>query len=84
MIEDVFKKFNGRFKEKLTINENTLMPIISIEDVSDGDKFQIQIESYVADIELVLENILNEKIINKRNSKIETIINGTIKKNRTC
>jgi hypothetical protein len=37
----------------------------------------IQIDSFAADPEIVLENTLNEKIINKRELKINSIINGT-------
>jgi hypothetical protein len=37
----------------------------------------IQIDSFTADPEIVLENTLNEKIINKREQKLDSLINGT-------
>ena len=87
MIEDIIKKFNNRFK----VNENSdfrfqrsFYPTFSFIDTFDGESFSIQIDSFAANHELVIENILNEKIINKRELKINSIINGKVKKNRSC
>jgi hypothetical protein len=76
MIEDLLKKFGGRFENDLTTyNANTLLPIYSFVDKNDGERFQIQIDSLAADTKIVLENVLNDKIIYKRDSKINAIIN---------
>lgn len=87
MIEDIIKKFNNRFK----VNENSdfrfqqaFYPTFSFIDTFDGESFSIQIDSFAANHELVIENTLNEKIINKRELKINSIINGKVKKNRSC
>ena len=79
MIEDLLKKYNGRFENHLpTIyNTNSFFPTFSLKDTVDGEVFTIQIESLVADPEMVLENVLREKIINKRDQKIKSLINGT-------
>jgi hypothetical protein len=79
MIEDTLKKFNNRFK----VNENSdfrfqqaFYPTFSFIDTFDGEVFMIQIDSFASDSEIVIENVLNEKIIYKRDSKINDIING--------
>ena len=79
MIEDLLKKYNGRFINQLpTIyNSSSFLPTFSLKDTTDGEVFMIQIDSFAADPEIVLENTLNEKIINKRELKINSIINGT-------
>lgn len=85
MIEDLLKKFGSRFKKGLTeYNSNTLTPTYSFEDTTDGERFEIKIDSFAVDIEIVIENILNQKIIFKRDEKINSVINGTeTEKNRT-
>ena len=76
MIENLLKKFNGRFEKDLTTyNTNTLLPIYSFVDKNDGERFQIQIDSFSADHEIVLQNVLNQKIIYKRDSKLKIILN---------
>ena len=83
-MKEILNKFGGRFKNHLptTYNSTTFMPSYTIKDNFDGEVFTIQIDSLAADPEMVLENVLREKIINKREQKIESIINGTeIKKN---
>ncbi len=76
MIEKILEKFGGRFKKGLkTYSANTLLPIYSFEDTTDGERFQIKIEYFVADVEVVIENVLNDKIIFKRDTKIDEIIN---------
>lgn len=79
MTEDIFKKFSGRFKNHLptTYHSTTFMPSYTIKDTADGEVFTIQIDSLAADPEMVLENVLREKIINKREQKINSLINGT-------
>jgi hypothetical protein len=79
MIEDTLKKYNGRFENHLpTIyNSNSFLPTFSLKDTTDGEVFMIQIDSFAADPEIVLENTLNEKIINKREQKLDSLINGT-------
>lgn len=78
MIKKLLKKFNGRFENHLpTIyNSNSFLPTYSLIDTFDGETFIIQIDSLSADPEIVLENILQEKIINKREQKIDSLING--------
>lgn len=78
MIDNLLKKFGGRFKNHLTThyNSKTFLPTYSFKDTSDGEVFTIQIDSLAADPEMVLENILNEKIINKRDNKINQIVSG--------
>jgi hypothetical protein len=76
MIENLLKKFGGRFKNHLTTySTNTLLPVYSFEDKVDGERFQIQIDSFAADPEMVIENILNEKIVFKRDNKIKSVLN---------
>ena len=90
MIEEILKKFNNRFKVnensdfRLSANQAKSCPTFSFIDTFDGESFSIQIDSFAANHELVIENILNEKIINKRELKINSIINGKVKKNRSC
>jgi hypothetical protein len=70
------EKFGGRFKKDLTVySANTLLPVYSFVDTVDGERFQIQIDSFAADHEIVIENILNEKIIFKRDNKIKNVLN---------
>jgi hypothetical protein len=77
MIEDTLKKFNGRFKKQImtTYNSQTFFPTYTLIDTFDNESFLIQIDSFAADPEIVIENVLNEKIIYKRDSKINAIIN---------
>ncbi len=76
MIEDLLKKFGGRFENDLTTySANTLLPIYSFVDTADGERFQIQIDSLAADHGIVLENVLNDKIIYKRDNKIQSVLN---------
>lgn len=85
-MKEILNKFGGRFITHLptTYNSTTFMPSFTIKDTFDGDVFTIQIDSLAADPEIILENVLREKIINKREIKIESIINGTkTKKNWT-
>jgi len=71
------EKFGGRFEKDLTVyNANTLLPIYSFVDTADGERFQIQIDSFAADPEIVISNILTEKIIFKRDNKIQSVLNG--------
>lgn len=82
MIKKLLKKFNGRFENHLTTiyNSNSFLPTFSLKDTTDGEVFTIQIDSLAADPEMVLENVLREKIINKREQKIDSLINGTTSK----
>ena len=79
MTEDIFKKFSGRFINHLPTkyHSTTFMPSYTIKDKTDGEVFTIQIDSLAADPEIILENVLREKIINKREQKINSLINGT-------
>ena len=79
MTEDIFKKFGGRFKNHLPTkyHSTTFIPSYTIKDTSDGEVFTIQIDSLAADPEIILENVIREKIINKREQKINSLINGT-------
>jgi hypothetical protein len=80
MIEEILKnKFGGRFQSHLpTIhNSQSFIPTYSLKDTTDGEVFTIQIDSLVADTETILVNVLKEKIINKRDTKINSLINGT-------
>jgi len=78
MIEDLLKKYNGRFENHhpTIYNSNSFLPTFSLKDTTDGEVFTIQIDSFAADPETVLENVLREKIINKREQKINSLING--------
>jgi len=78
MINQLLNKFGGRFKNHLpTIyNSSSFLPTYSLKDTTDGEVFTIQIDSFAADPEIVLENVLKEKIINKRDTKINSLING--------
>jgi hypothetical protein len=82
MIKKLLKKFNGRFENHLptVYNSNSFLPTFSLKDTTDGEVFTIQIDSLAADPEMVLENVLHEKIINKREQKIDSLINGTTSK----
>jgi hypothetical protein len=77
-IKNIIKKFNGRFQNHLpTIyNSQSFLPTYSLKDTTDEEVFTIQIDSVAADHEIVLENVLKEKIINKRDTKINSLING--------
>ena len=79
MVEDIFKKFGVRFKNHLPTkyHSTTFMPSYTIKDTADGEVFTIQIDSLAADTEIILENVLREKIINKRDKKINSLINET-------
>ena len=84
MIKQLLNKFGGRFKNHLpTIyNSSSFLPTYSLKDTTDGEVFTIQIP-FTADPEIVLENVLKEKIINKRDTKINSLINGNkTQKNR--
>jgi hypothetical protein len=78
-MKEILNKFNGRFINHLptTYNSTTFMPSFTLKDTFDAEVFTIQIDSLVADPEIILENVLQEKIINKRDKKIDSIINGT-------
>jgi hypothetical protein len=78
MIKQLLNKFGGRFQNHLpTIyNSSSFLPTYSLKDTTDGEVFTIQIDSFAADPEIVLENVLKEKIINKRDTKINSLING--------
>ena len=72
----ILKKFNGRFEKGLTTyNSTTLTPTYSFIDTTDGERFQIKIDSLVADVEVVIENVLNDKIVFKRDNKIKSVLN---------
>lgn len=77
-MKEILNKFNNRFISHLptTYNSATFMPSYTIKDTADGEIFTIQIDSLVADPEIILENVLREKIINKRQQKINSLING--------
>jgi len=79
MVEDIFKKFGGRFENHLPTryNSNSFLPTFSLKDTTDDEVFTIQIDSLAADPEIILENVLREKIINKRDKKINSLINET-------
>lgn len=78
MIDKLLKKFSGRFENHLptSYHPTTFLPLYTLKDTLDGEVFTIKIDSLSADPEIVLENVLNDKIINKRDSKIEKLING--------
>jgi hypothetical protein len=78
MTNQLLNKFGGRFQIHLpTIyNSQSFLPTYSLKDTADGEVFTIKIDSLVADPEIVLENVLKEKIINKRDVKINSLING--------
>lgn len=85
-MKEILNKFGGRFINHLptTYHSSTFMPSFTIKDTVDGEVFTIQIDSLAADAEMVLENVLLEKVINKRDKKIESIFDGTkIKKDRS-
>jgi hypothetical protein len=77
-IKNIIKKFNGRFQNHLSTiySSQSSLPAYSLKDTTDGEVFTIQIDSLGADHEIVLENVLKEKIINKRDTKINSLING--------
>jgi hypothetical protein len=77
MIEDIIKKFEGRFKQtkSTTYDNTTLLPTYNLLDVSDGERFSIQIDSLSAMNEIIVENVLRDKIISKRDRKIDSIFN---------
>lgn len=79
MIKEILNKFGGRFEQHFATNYNsqTLLPTYSLKDTTDGEIFTIQIDSLAADPEIVLENVLREKLINKRDKKLNLVINGT-------
>lgn len=78
MINQLLNKFGGRFQIHLpTIyNSQSFLPTFSLKDTFDGEIFTIKIDSLSAVSEIVLENVLKEKIINKRDTKINSLING--------
>ena len=80
MIKDALNKFGGRFKKKMTTyNDHTLLPTYNLIDTFDGELFSIS-----TDTEIIIENVLSEKIINKRGKKIDYVLNGDqTKENRT-
>ena len=70
-------KFGGRFVSSLTFyDESTFMPTFSIFDRNTGENFQIKIDSLVADFEMVVENVLTNRIIRERDNKIKSVLNG--------
>jgi hypothetical protein len=78
MIDELLKnKYGGRFVQGLTTFTNSFIPTYSIFDRYTGETFQIKIDSFAADHEMVIENILYEKVINFRDKKIDSIIDGT-------
>lgn len=83
-MKEILNKFGGRFVTHHTFDGSvpsfTNLPLIirfTIKDTFDGDIFTIQIDSLAGVPEIILENVLREKIINKREQKIDYIINGT-------
>lgn len=77
MIDELLKnKFGGRFVSGLPTKTTPFIPTYSIFDRYTGETFEIKIDSFAADHEIVIENILSEKVINYRNEKINSIING--------
>ena len=85
MIEKILKKYNGRFIEGQstgkvydvsTIDQMTFTPTYHIFDRSTGETFLIKIDSLSADFSLVIKNILDEKITDSRDKKINSIIDG--------
>jgi hypothetical protein len=77
MIEKLLKNYGGRFVEGLTTyDQNSFVPTYKIFDRFTGESFTIKIDSFNADIVVVLKNILDEKIIEHRDKKINSVING--------
>ena len=78
MIDQLLNKFGGRFQNHLpTIyNSSSFLPTYSLKDTTDGEVFTIKIDSLAGDPEIILENVLKEKVINKRDTKINSLING--------
>lgn len=75
MIEKIIKKYGGRFISG-HIYSDGYSQIYEIFDTSTGETFEINIDSFNVDIEVVLQNILDEKIIDSRDKKIDNLING--------
>ena len=78
MIDELLKnKFGGRFASGYSNKKTTpFIPTYFIFDRYSGETFEIKIDSFAADHEIVIENILSERVINYRDKKINSIING--------
>lgn len=77
MIEKLLENYGGRFVAGLTTyDQNSFSPTYQIFDRSTGETFKIKIDSFNADISTVLKNILDEKITESRDKKINSIIDG--------
>ncbi len=69
-IDQIEKKFKGRFKFELTThNMHTFDPIVSFIDTLDNMQYKIEMATAVS-LETILENIIKEK----RDKKINTIL----------
>lgn len=77
MLEDILKKFEGRFKESTltTYDHITFLPTYNLLDVSDGERFSIKIDTLLAMPEIIVENVLRDKVISKRDRKIDSLFN---------
>lgn len=75
-IQQILKQFNGRFKnsQPVLFNHNSLLPHYHMIDTLDNEKFIINIDSLANDPEIIIKQTLTNKIINKRNNKINQII----------
>lgn len=76
MIKELLKKYNGRFTSHVYLEEYSLIPTYQIFDKLTGETVSIKIDSINANIEVVIKNFLDEKIIESRNKKINSVING--------
>lgn len=77
MIEEILLIYNGRFIEGIsTIDERTFIPTYRIFDRSIGETIEIRIDSFNVDTKVVIKNILDAKIIESRDKKINSIIDG--------
>jgi hypothetical protein len=70
-IEEAKEIYKDRFKFNLTVyNESTLEPTVSFIDKLDGISYKIILHHHI-----LLDRILENIIIEKRDNKIESIIN---------
>lgn len=75
MIDKLLKNYGGRFIQDDTISSGSpLIPIYHIFDKTTGETTEIKIDTFNADIEVVIKNILDAKIIESRDKKIDSII----------
>ncbi len=73
---DVFEKWKFRFDIRSANSYGTnFAPWWEITDKFDGEKFEIRIDSFTVDYHVVLHNILTEKVSEKRDNKIKSVLN---------